>query len=457
LRVGQSATLRAFYTVDQSAADGSTITDTATIANVNEAPGATGSANFTTTIHRECNLTALHVTNTSSNVLQVVAGSGVQVVHTFTLINNGPSECDGVNIVFDDNFNNVTGVTAVNGTGNVTVTTNIRSEQQQTFTVVYNVASNAPPAPVGVITTLAGITSVSRKRTTLTGPTVSISTPIVRVVGLSITKTADNDLVHTGSSVTYTVTVTNNGPSDTNGLVVSENCATATGVIESGCIFNATLNSPFPSNLTAGASVTRTLTVNTTTPGFGVISNVAVATGINGPFETTTNATSLTLQTAVGPLEPSLTFSAFRSRNSFDESDEDDDESERCTEHEHSAERCTRLFFLELANNDANIRADTAVVAVHITNVAIAEALLTQSSRDDTVVNNGHGSFTWTVATLQPGARSRIALKVRASGSTQQITAQVEMAQGCLPRSTPAVCQNFPVATVSPYSFSKTF
>jgi len=384
--------------------------------------------------------------------VQVIAGSGVQVVHTFTLVNSGPSECDNVNIVFAGNTNGVPGVAAVSGTG--VVTTSIRSEVHQTFTVVYSVNSSAPAG--GVITTQAHITdSGSRKRTPVTGPTVSVSTPIVRVVGLSITKTANSDLVHSGSSVVYTVTVTNNGPSDTSGLVVSENCAT--GVTESGCITNATLNSPFPSTLAAGASVTRTLTVNTTTSGFGVIANVAVATGINGPFETTTNATSSTLQTSVGPLQPSLTFAAFRSRNSFDESDEDDDENERCTEHDHSAERCTRLFFLELANTDANIRADTLVVAVHVTNVAIAEALLTQSSREDTVVNNGHGSFTWTVATLQPGARSRIALKVRASGSTQQITAQVEMAQGCLPRSTPTVCQNFPVATVSPYTFSKTF
>jgi len=294
------------------------------------------------------------------------------------------------------------------------------------------------------------------------GPLVSVSTPIVRVVNLSITKTADHNLVAAGSPITYTVTVTNNGPSDTDHLVVVENCVTATGSVEAGCVRNATLNLPFPGTLNATASVTRTLTVNSTSSGFGVVSNVAVASGRNDAVETTNVATSATLQTSVGPLEPKLVFSAFRSRNSFDESDEDDEDSDRCTEREHSAERCTRLFFVELANADANVRADNIVVAVSISNVASSEALLTQSSREDVVINNGRGSFTWTVPTLQPGARSRVALKVRTTGSTQLVSAHVEMANACLPNTSAADCENFAVANIAgtagaPYTLNKRF
>jgi len=420
---------------------------------------STVSVSKSTTVHRECNLSALQLTSAVSNVVQVIAGSGVQVVHTFTLVNNGPSECDGVRILVDDNVNSVPGVTSVNGTGNINVTTNIGSEVQQTFTIVYTVTSSAPAG--AVITTSADIAdSGDRKRAPVTGPALSVSTTVVRVVNLSITKTADHDLVATGSTITYTVTVTNNGPSDTNGLEVVDNCVTATGAVETGCVNNAAL--PFPATLTASSSASRTLTITSSTSGFGVISNVAIATGINSANETTNTATSATIQSNVAPLEPKLVFSAFRSRNGFDESDEDDDDSDRCTERDHSEERCTRLFFVELANGDANVRADSVVIALTVTNVASSEALLTQSSRDDVLVNNGRGSFTWTVPTLQPGARSRVALKVRVTGATQQISAHVEMANACLPETTAADCENFAVASISgtlsaPYTFSKRF
>jgi hypothetical protein len=380
----------------------------------------------------------------------------VQVVHTFTLINSGPSECDGVTILIDVNANGVTGVTSSNSTGSITV--NIGSEVQQSFVVVYTVASSAPAGDV--IATTAEITnSGSRKRAV--GPIVTASTLIVRVVNLSITKTADHELVAAGSPITYTVTVTNNGPSDTNGLEVVDNCvATSTGV--AGCINNAVLSSPFPTTLTASSFIVRTLTITSSSSGFGIISNVAVATGVNNANETTNTATSATIQSSVAPLEPKLVFSAFRSRNGFDDSDEDDDDSDRCTERDHSEERCTRLFFVELANADANVRADSVVVALTVTNVASSEALLTQSSRDDVLVNNGRGSFTWTVPTLQPGARSRVALKVRVTGATQQISAHVEMANACLPETTAADCENFAVASISgtvsaPYTFTKRF
>jgi len=274
---------------------------------------------------------------------------------------------------------------------------------------------------------------------------VHVTTTVVRQVQLSITKTADADLIHSGSPVTYTIIVKNNGPSDTNHLSVTDVCTLVHGATATGCATTAFSPNAFPNELAAGASETRTVTVIGGSAGVNVFSDVATASGRNAVHEHTNNATSATVETSVGTLKPTLTFSAFRTRNSFeDSSSSDDDDSEHCTAHEHSAERCTRLFFVELTNADADVRADNIVVSVTVTNVALAEALLTQSSRDDTVTNNGHGTFTWTIPTLQPGARARIALKVRVTHSTQQLTADVESADTCLPQSSQAVCESFP-------------
>jgi len=420
-------------------------------ANENLKAGASfpTAGNMAIDVVRECNSTVISVSAVSSNVVFVTAGSGVQVVHTFTVTNNGPSECDGVVVRFDDNVLNVAGVTAVNGTGNITVSTNIGSEVVQTFTIVYNVASNAPAG--GVITTQAQLVNTGAKRAVFSGPILSLSTVIDRLVQLSITKTASVDLVANNDHVVYTITVANNGPSDSSGVTVVDHCTAS--VPESGCTDPLSLLSGGP--LAAGNSTSFTVTVNSTTAGFGVISNVARASGVNTANETTNAVSSATVQTSVAPLEPTLVFSAFRTRSTYDESDDDD--GEHCSEREHSAERCTRLFFVELANTDANVRADNIVVQVAIGSVAISEALLTQSSRDDTVVNHGRGSFTWTIPTLQPGARSRIALKVRVSGVRQQITASVDSADACLPNDTAAFCALFPAATVAHYSLSKSF
>jgi len=321
----------------------------------------------------------------------------------------------------------------------------------QTFTVVYNVASNAPAG--GVINTQAQIVNTGAKRSVVSGPIVSLSTVIERVVQLSVTKTPSTDLAAINANVVYTITVSNNGPSDSSGVTVVDHCTSS--VPESGCTDPLTLVSG--GVLAAHNSTSFTVTVNGTTSGFGVISNVATASGVNNANEVTNVASSATVHTSVGPLEPALVFSAFRTRSSFDDSDSDDDDSEHCTEHEHSAERCTRLFFVELANTDANVRADNIVVQVAVSNVAISEALLTQSSRDNTVVNHGRGSFTWTIPTLQPGARARIALKVRVASVRQQITASVDSADSCLPGDTQTFCALFPVSSVARYVFSKAF
>jgi len=98
----------------------------------------------------------------------------------------------------------------------------------------------------------------------------------------------------------------------------------------------------------------------------------------------------------------------------------------------HPADECTRLIFLEVTNTATLFRTTNVKVSVVIDNVALAEALLTQSSRDDVVVSNGGGVFTWTIGSLQAGQRTRLAFKVRTIAARNQITARIEEANACL-------------------------
>jgi len=335
----------------------------------------------------------------------------------------------------------------------------VNSGSQTSFTVTYTVPSSA--ASGSNITTTVSIDShtplIFQKRAPVAITTVSVTTTITRFVHLVVTKSGP-DLVAVGS-VAYNVTVTNLGPSDAANVTVVD-------TFTSGVAPPTTLQFSV-ATLPASKSVSQIVTqvADGTSTGVAALSNVATASSNETrgeAFASGVVTNSAAVVTAVGPLEPSLTFSAFRTRNSWDDSDGDDDDHEHCTQHDHSAERCTRLFFVELANTDSAVRADNIVVDVVVANVALAEALLTQSSRSDSVANNGQGSFTWTIPTLQPGARARIALKVRVVAATQQIVAHVLQADACLPRDSAATCALFPVASVAgpvsaPYTLSKVF
>jgi len=110
------------------------------------------------------------------------------------------------------------------------------------------------------------------------------------------------------------------------------------------------------------------------------------------------------------------------------------------------------LLFLEVTNTDLLFHATNVKVSVVIDNAALVEALLTQSSRDDLVVANGGGAFTWTIKSLQAGQRTRLAFKVRTIASQNQITARIEEANACLPTS--PTC-NFPANAVVFTTFTK--
>jgi len=107
---------------------------------------------------------------------------------------------------------------------------------------------------------------------------------------LSITKTGSPDPVAAGGDLTYTITVTNNGPSDANNITVTDalpagttfgSTASSTG----SCAGTATVTCTIAS-IPNGASATITLVVHVdpTTPPGTVISNTA---SVSSPAEVT--------------------------------------------------------------------------------------------------------------------------------------------------------------------------
>jgi uncharacterized repeat protein (TIGR01451 family) len=140
--------------------------------------------------------------------------------------------------------------------------------------------------------------------------TFLLQAPVIPTADLSITKTADAKSVTAGSEVTYTVVVTNNGPSTATGVTMSDplpanttfqsitappEWACTTPRIGSGG--KVSCSSP---SLAASASGTFTYTIATTAAAVPMISNIARVTA-NEPDPNTANNSSATVTTTVNP------------------------------------------------------------------------------------------------------------------------------------------------------------
>ena len=188
---------------------------------------------------------------------------------------------------------------AASGTGNINTTVNLLVGGTATYTVNATVSASALGALANTATVAApaGVTDPNPNNNTATD--VDTLTP---TIDLSIAKVDSPDPVVQGAPLIYTLTVTNNGPSNATGVVMTDtlpagvtfNTAIAAQgtCTQAGGIVNCAIG-----NLNAGASTTVSIVVTPTVS--GTITNTAT-TRANETEPNLTNNTA-TQSTTVNP------------------------------------------------------------------------------------------------------------------------------------------------------------
>jgi len=280
LNVGSTQTLTIIATVNGGLVNGSLIGNTAVVTSSTQDPNLTN--NTSTSTIAVSDLADLSITKTASQN-PILAGD--TLIYTITVTNNGYSNAQ--NVVATDILPG--GLTFVSATPSVgtwnTPDWNIgtlNNNNIATLSMVTIVNSNV----------LYGTTIINTAAVTSTTPDPVLSnnnatefTNIITNSDLSITKTANNDTIIAGDNVTYTITVTNNGISDAQNVIVSDilpTDLTLVSALPSTGIWNnpqwtigtlaasghatitivATVNSNTPNN----SSVSNTVNVSSTTP-----------------------------------------------------------------------------------------------------------------------------------------------------------------------------------------------
>lgn len=302
INAGGTATVTLIVSVPSSTAAGTSISNTATVtSSYIDTNAANNTSTVATTVNRSVDL-AITKTDTPDPVL--VTG---QITYTLTVTNNGPSSASGVTI--NDVLPATLGVVSVTpsvGTvntvgNNVTVNVgNLAAAATATVTIVASISDTT-------ITTVSNTATVTSTETdsNAANNTSTTSTTVNPAIDLVVTKTDSADPVVAGNALTYTVTVTNNGPSTATNVVltdalpasltfVSATSSQGTATFASGTV-TGTLGT-----LASGASATVTINTTVSSSATGTITNTASAiatqTDINASNNTATQNTTLNSQ-----------------------------------------------------------------------------------------------------------------------------------------------------------------
>ena len=320
---GSSGTFKVVYNVSGTATIGTVITDIATVNAGNQAFGSNSAV--ATDVVATSSTQADVALSTSSTPASVNAGNDITYIQTIT--NNGPAAATGVSFLeavpTNTTFASVSvpagwscTMPAVGATGNVSCTgpSSLASTASANIVVVVNVPSNS------TATTIVANSSIS---STTTDPnsannSTSISTPVVTGCDLAVSNTGTPGTVQVGGTITYTQTVTNNGPGACSTVSFNEAIpANTTFLTYSGAPAGWTCTS-FATGCTIasfapGASSTFTVevTVNAGTASGTIITDTDTATTTTHDTNPANNsATATTVVAGAGQADLSVTNSA---------------------------------------------------------------------------------------------------------------------------------------------------
>ncbi len=219
---GATGTFTVVYKVNAGTANGTIITDTVTVNATNQSFGS-NSATATDVVASATQADlALSTTATPSPVL-----AGNQITYTQTVTNHGPAAAAGAAFTqvtpANTTFQSISApagwtctTPAINGTGTISCTNpSVASGVSADIIVVLNV-----PATVAA----ASITAASSVSATTSDPlasnnSTSVTTPVSVACDLTVSNSGAPSPVTAGSNITYTQTITNQGPA---------NCSTGT-------------------------------------------------------------------------------------------------------------------------------------------------------------------------------------------------------------------------------------
>ncbi len=311
-----SATVTLIVGVNANAA--ATLSNTATVtATETDTDPTDNSATTTTATQKQIDL-AITKVDTADPII-----AGQNLTYTITVTNNGPSDATGVTVT-DALPTGLTFVSATPSQGTATNTGNninaalgnIANGANATITVIATVAATA----VGTLNNTATVTG-NETDTNTTNNSDSETTTVNRQVDVRVTKTDSADPVIAGNQLTYTIIVTNDGPSTATNVVMTDALPTGvsfvSGTSTAGTVTNAsgtvtanigTLNPGATATVTVVGAVagtvrgtlTNTATVTRTETDTNAANNTATATTVVNPQLDLT----ITKTDAVDPVAP---------------------------------------------------------------------------------------------------------------------------------------------------------
>jgi uncharacterized repeat protein (TIGR01451 family) len=240
-------------TVTFSAANGGDVNDTASVSASTPDPNTgNNSASGKVTFASSADLHITKISTANSATCQFCAGTNL--TYTITVSNAGPSTATGV--VVKDTIPGQVSVLSVSAPAGSSCTAGIPGNPLQPLTCTVGNLAVSGSATISVVAAISS--NVPNGTVINNNATVSASTAdpnngdnsataavtVPAKADLSIVKTSDKSIYKPSSTVTYTVTVTNNGPSDALAVVVTDSLPTLKQASyksdTGGCTKNAT-------------------------------------------------------------------------------------------------------------------------------------------------------------------------------------------------------------------------
>ena len=233
---------------------------------------------------------------------KVNASVGELVNFTIIVTNYGPSNATGVNVtdllplgmIYKDSGSSFTGLKGhVDVTNSSRVMWNIDKIMNGTSVklwVLVNLTTN------GTFRNVAVVKSNENTTNTTNGTNITVKPAVDLVIVKNVTKTE----VHVGDIVEYTITVTNNGPSNATGVYVMDELDSKLEFVnstETQGKYNATTHKWTIGNITSGVTVTLTIRakviMNGTIPNFANVTGNENDTNLTNNNDTSDNVTAL--------------------------------------------------------------------------------------------------------------------------------------------------------------------